>query len=321
MEKKRVLTALTWDKHFKGLYREYKEGQTLGVIHSVYASVMNLRGLQGQLYSIGGQETDNGPYTLRIDTGGQSLMELGLLPGQRLRRQRGSILVGETIEIKLANIKLWQHRSFRNLRPSADILIKNCKLVENQLKAQAAPGGCSHFYHQMQGYVNNFPTLMERELAQRITLLIGALSGKGTIEGAVKSLIGFGIGLTPSGDDFITGLMAALELAPFKETEEISNALKAAVKNSCAVTTDVSRQMLTAAVAGEFKQQIEELAKAFMVNDSEKLRKCLAKLLMVGSTSGTDIAVGMITGFQWMMNNTEWRDDDGNYHYQEKCIL
>jgi len=106
----------------------------------------------------------------------------------------------------------------------------------------------------------------------------------------IKGLIGFGIGMTPSGDDFLVGLMASL-----KGSHYFNYFRKIIVKNLYR-TNKVSGEFLRCASLGEFSATLAELIKAG--NDHKPPEKYLYELFKKGHTSGIESLLGFLKGLE-----------------------
>jgi len=105
---------------------------------------------------------------------------------------------------------------------------------------------------------------------------------------AAKQLAGLGIGLTPSGDDFIIGaLYASWIIHPF----EIAFALAKEIAEAAApLTTSLSAAWLRSAGRGEAGILWHDLFNALIAG--EDLQLPITNLLTVGETSGADALAG-----------------------------
>ena len=108
-----------------------------------------------------------------------------------------------------------------------------------------------------------------------------------TIPSLVDELIGRGKGLTPSGDDFLVGIMAIHQLQPFLPLAFFRRLEEYIEKKA---TTDVSISYLNASKLGYFSSPIVEVLKNI---ESSDLPSYLEKLAASGSTSGKDTIAGM----------------------------
>jgi len=113
----------------------------------------------------------------------------------------------------------------------------------------------------------------------------------------LAQVIGLGPGLTPSGDDFLSGLLSLLWY--LGEEDDISlfkgNLLKAMIPR-VHETTPVSRAFLEAAMNGEFTESILDLYKVMGSRDMEESKEILREISRLGHSSGTDTLAGMLFG-------------------------
>ncbi len=120
------------------------------------------------------------------------------------------------------------------------------------------------------------------------------------IDNMLARIVGFGPGLTPSADDMLVGLMAALYyLASYHgiDVEVIPYFRKRLNDELINQTTLVSGQMLKAAVQGEFARSLKDLCIAMITTDDRRtIEGATQEAINLGSTSGTDTVVGLLLG-------------------------
>jgi hypothetical protein len=112
------------------------------------------------------------------------------------------------------------------------------------------------------------------------------------------SLLGLGPGLTPSGDDFLVGLFAVLNLEDAPGHGLLGGG--AAVLDDAARSTHaISLAALRHAVRGRVPEPVVAFIEQLTVGGSrERVLDALRRVLALGSTSGADIAAGVVAGFQ-----------------------
>jgi hypothetical protein len=134
--------------------------------------------------------------------------------------------------------------------------------------------------------------------ARSAILQLETLLTAGELEASLacaKSLIGLGLGLTPSGDDFLTGMILTLHYAnwaPGSETRGIAAFGRGVVGLAMGRTTPVSLEQLRYASHGEAEEVIARAAIALLWA-LESLRPAIEALLDTGSSSGSDLLSGM----------------------------
>lgn len=116
----------------------------------------------------------------------------------------------------------------------------------------------------------------------------------------VKLLAGLGPGLTPAGDDFLVGLLAAFyALGPdYAQQPGPSWPMYARLIADTARshTTRLSAAWLTHAGAGRFGEPWHNLIQAMNANQSQAIRTCTERILATGATSGADAMSGFLWG-------------------------
>jgi hypothetical protein len=109
------------------------------------------------------------------------------------------------------------------------------------------------------------------------------------IAAAAGQLAGLGSGLTPAGDDFLVGVMAALWLTG-------QRALLPKLADIAAPrTTALSAAFLRAAAQGEFIEPWHALAQALCIGEVESFRQAVAGVAQFGASSGRDALAGFTT--------------------------
>lgn len=103
---------------------------------------------------------------------------------------------------------------------------------------------------------------------------------------ALSSLIGLGIGLTPSGDDFLCGVLAAF-IFDNLEKHIFVKMLKKQIKNNLQNTNDISRTFLSCALDDNFSSPVLNLP---YFKSSDEIYNNFKK---IGHSSGIDTLCGI----------------------------
>lgn len=117
---------------------------------------------------------------------------------------------------------------------------------------------------------------------------------------STAGLIGLGVGLTPSGDDYLVGVLALLSL--YHDATMHRDALATSVTellsgaDGVALTTPTSRHFLLAACNRSFQHDLAAAARAVLTAQHD-LDEHLAAAAAVGSTSGSDALQGLSDAF------------------------
>jgi Protein of unknown function (DUF2877) len=106
--------------------------------------------------------------------------------------------------------------------------------------------------------------------------------------GSVHDLVGLGPGLTPSGDDFLVGALAALDaLAQTNMHAALGHAVVAAADR----TSPMSASFLRAAAAGHIGENLHMMVAAIVTGDADA---AVAAAARIGHTSGWDALAGAV---------------------------
>ena len=114
----------------------------------------------------------------------------------------------------------------------------------------------------------------------------------------LKHLLGLGPGLTPSGDDFIIGYLAACHtlggLSKNEKIKEIDESLSPIFRST---TTNISCHYLTKALKGEFVESLASLMSSFVTSNNYMYSQDISNALNKhGHSSGVDCCFGVLIG-------------------------
>ena len=118
----------------------------------------------------------------------------------------------------------------------------------------------------------------------------------------VSALLGAGRGLTPCGDDFLCGFLAAARAAlpagalQRLALQRIDDTMCSSIRENIAATGDISATLLLLAVRGFWPGPLAALAQGLAVGDRSGALVALDELCAFGHSSGADIATGFLTG-------------------------
>jgi hypothetical protein len=172
--------------------------------------------------------------------------------------------------------------------------------------------------HELTGQA---PEMLLSPLAT-VVMAMQARDASGALTAADR-LIGLGPGLTPSGDDVLAGLVSGtLVLAPsiapvgpavcdgrealddlIVRVEEFGRAVAASALGH---TTPMSAALLRHAARGRFAQPAADLVRAWTASSprDEQIVRATDRLLAVGSSSGRDLALGLLAAADLVTDST-----------------
>ncbi|HCO9546303.1 TPA: DUF2877 domain-containing protein, partial [Escherichia coli] len=142
---------------------------------------------------------------------------------------------------------------------------------------------------------NPFYQALNKELHIKRRAVIQAVIDKQNIASAVASMMGLGIGLTPSADDYLTGLALILFISGHpagKYKEELYLGLQRGRNN----TTLLSAITLEAALQQRCRENIHRFIHNIIYDIPGNATQAIEKIKHIGSSSGCDMLYGMADG-------------------------
>lgn len=119
---------------------------------------------------------------------------------------------------------------------------------------------------------------------------------------AAVALLGLGPGLTPSGDDYLVGLLGALEVLDHPARRGIALAVTA---HGAERTTELSARALSNAAHGRYPERLHDVLAAIVSNDARAIPRSIERAMRYGATSGADTIVGVFAGLRAGLANVE----------------
>jgi hypothetical protein len=254
----------------KALVRRIKGGLLEAKVYSVFPRSLNLIDNHGTLVTLLGEEKFKGPGIIQVNLNA-NFDTLGLSESEKIKLKfnfKPDSFFDCTITVNHE-----QHITLKNLK-------NNLKLLE--LKTNPP-----------------FP-----QAAKKFEMLCSAIKLEKNLPDILKTLndlIGLGPGLTPSGDDMLLGLFAALWA--FKKTgiEKFNHLLEtfpACIEQLKARTSYISWNYLFYASQGQFSEPVLKLLYALFCENKKEITNTAQKLKSYGAWSGSDIIYGIKKGLE-----------------------
>jgi hypothetical protein len=112
---------------------------------------------------------------------------------------------------------------------------------------------------------------------------------------AAGALLGLGAGLTPSGDDYVGGVLFARRLLG-RGSAAWDTAVARIVADAAGLTHPISARLLADLAAGEGWAPLHDLALGLAAGDPDAALRAARALTALGHTSGWDILAGVVGG-------------------------
>ena len=261
------------------------QSHAVGHVHSVYRKTINLQ-FGEQLVSLQTASSPVSPLSLITELSQDAMEQLPIVCEQPVEAFTSNIDVRtatEEITFDFSDAAIFDSRLFA--------ISNSCAaLLKPALESSASNGFLPVFFPQVQEKNPSFGDQFLVNLAAKNRISACTLAfheadyEKATSE--LIHLIGLGIGLTPSGDDFLCGILAGLVLTDNQDhpfTIKLKEQLKKNLKN----TNDISRAFLNCALKSHFSEAVKKIPTA------TSPAELLAPFEAIGHSSGIDTLCGI----------------------------
>lgn len=248
------------------------------LVHSVFRSAINVV-TGGSLLTLASEKAGGLPNGILVseETPLPDLRHLDIRPGARVVVHDGSLhcpsAVALTLDLRSATT--WSARLAR--RDGTPWPSRSARAWDLGARA-SIPGG-----------IASLPMAEARVAALRATVRSADRAGAAR---AARPLLGLGPGLTPSGDDLLIGLEAALRTLGHPAAGFLARALGDVDDR----TTVVSATLLRHAARGEFTERIGTVLALLLGEAEDAVPEAIARCIAWGATSGSDTLRGILEG-------------------------
>lgn len=274
-----------------------------GSIHSSFSRTFNVLTEANSFFTVAVNSVFNGPNILKIKR--NSFDGINFERGMKVKQIGERLVIAEKVWIDLSTALIYQMERivFPN-KPNREnkLILLN---IEKQLSEKLDTVG---FFRKT--YQNNLEKEQHGVLLKNREALRKAIEDNNCfmIEEEVPRLIGYGNGLTPSGDDFLTGLLLVVNSINYPFVN-LKNSLNKTVKGHLSRTNDISQHQLRHAIEGVALEPVMAFLREMYLEkiDDIQLEILLNQVLSIGSSSGSDMLAGILFGlevtYQKIMND------------------
>ncbi len=276
--------------------------ETTGHVLAVMRRAIYLESSSGLLAAIVADTECEGPLALRVATFPIVREALGGMEGGSFRTDGVGIEIGGVVRIELLDAQSWVPR-LPGVYGSALDREAAGNLLARLVTAQGLREGCAPLAKRWPrmgaGNAFSYP-LLRMSHSKLCGFQKVALVGQYTEAAqALAGLLGLGVGLTPSGDDVISGLLAMLvwQARLGANDGNLARVLVNTTRELAPMRTNrISARLLWHAGEGVLYAPAIELGCALLAGDLDAVEEPARRLFSIGSTSGADTAVGMLFG-------------------------
>ncbi|MDL9980587.1 DUF2877 domain-containing protein [Microbacterium sp. ASV49] len=256
-----------------------------GRVHSVFRSVVNIAVSDGSLWCLAASAVAPGPRTVTVDAA--SFADFGIAPGQPVAVDDAAVRIDEALIVSLRGARVWEPAELPGPVSAARV-----HELEGALDDLGIAGGA-------RGGDDVFSRAVSDRISTGLAAIAAAVDAQDAdaVGRAATRLVGLGTGLTPAGDDVLTGLAYASARLGGRLAIVPDAVAYAASSGS---THEISLTAMREACRGRAVQPLSDLLIALCRGDDAPpgerapIRELTAALVGLGHTSGTDQATGLL---------------------------
>jgi len=272
-----------------------------GRVHSVFRHACNLEMVDGTLLTLLTLKQGNLPHGIRCTVPVAEGFHAYLQPGQAVVAEQALLCFpAAKLSVDVSSVARW-HGTLADCPIDTDSvsMIEALSTIRAGLCDVAPVGGIASLLLNDSARHDRMALAIRARLLTTLPLLALATEYQDCVKAsfALERLVGLGPGLTPSGDDFIVGYLAALRARCIRERhiEHLLQGLIDPVRLLAKRTHAISRQFILNAAAGEFCESLVSIVRA--ISRQQDVVEHAAAAAHIGHTSGTDSMMGLLFGF------------------------
>lgn len=269
------------------------------VVHSAFHSALNLRYQDRLLTLVAADEADL-PQGVRVDTPVGFSFER--FQAGALVSCDGKYLRLSSLTVDLRGAPRWKcNLPSLNADLSNPSVLQAWKIVWQALNERQRAARADIVAQDLIHPTNNISNRISQRAGDAMRNLVDAARRRDStdVESPLRSLIGLGSGLTPSGDDLLVGFLAGLwcSVQQSPERTKFIDALAQKISPLSPRTNDISRTYLFHAARGQVSSRLAHLAESVCAAaPPERLLPAFESAVRTGHSSGMDTASGFLLG-------------------------
>jgi len=294
----------------------------VGRIQGVFKDSLNIILPNDRVMSIVRSDIGRGPMSIVTNLQpAVSMLSIGVSIGDDVYRVGGSFAIGRDIlTVSTDGAEKYEPTTGFETPLRFEDIKKNLVTMKELALTSGRNGGLGELIEfidrdTIDCYDDRKLNIFARYALPRITELVDEIkNGRVRRIGKVaKTLIGLGPGLTPSADDFLSGLMISRILFASSlhlKKGAIFNVNREIIKIVRGRTTPLSQEDLLQAAEGKGSELITMLVEKLFTGDLRDVSSATMRVIAIGETSGTDIILGILLG-AWLSLDEVYQKADG----------
>jgi len=267
---------------------EASQSTISGTIGAIFEKSVHLKG-NDVVITLGNLDLPNHPYSIRCPD-----LPGGLREGQEFQITDRTIIIPGSYRLDFGKMDVYRPVMRVDSMAGTEQMLHALQVARHVVATSSFKEGFQSF--AVMGPLHGMMAHAVLPVLERIMEAIHAGDWDSMAESAVD-LAGVGQGLTPSGDDFLVGLIAALRFHRASGGQgpeaQLLDSLAAGVRDRTSV---FSAQNIASAAKGWVSDIVSEWLMFLHLGNSDAMAGATRRLLAYGHSSGVDTLAGMTTG-------------------------
>lgn len=263
-----------------------------GEIHSVFKRTINIITEKNEIYTLATSDIFKGPRLIHLSP--KDLSKINELVGKNVQEKSEKLVIKNQLEIDFFNAKEYKVPEII-FKPVSEKVKENVVFLNNYLIKELDTVG---YYRKT--FLNEVENVLHQFLITGSTLLKEGLEEKNEkkVNEGISKLVGLGHGLTPSGDDLLTGVSLVLNSSNYPN-QEMTQLFNQQLTSRLSKTNLISQNQLRLSMNGKaLAPTITFINALFEGKEIEELMVSMKEILTIGSSSGSDILSGVFLGME-----------------------
>jgi hypothetical protein len=279
-------------------YIHSHKGQ-IGHIHSVFEGAFNIIDTKGRIIGILSSEKDLSPLSMIVNC--QSFSHKSIEQGHLceftdsgIHFQNSKLKINtsnpEVVNLSLASLQNNpQTISLRKLSDLKEFIIRSGSLAGiAELIKYIEIKETARYINLNSTDINEYSDFIKERVLELINNLID--ENMELFKSMIPKTVGFGPGLTPSTDDFLTGIIVVMNV----DNSMNLDGLLEDINSLCAgKTTKISEEMICHATCGYVAESYKDFIEVLLDKNKDDIAETVNKVIQIGSSSGTDFLFGV----------------------------
>ncbi len=255
-----------------------------GVVHSVYRKTINLS-FNGQLVALQACHSPLSPISLITELDTAQMEALDISTGNKVIVSKNKITIlgnSENYSFKHSTAVIYDTTFVPNLETET---VESLRYTIKCVISDVNTNGMDLIFNNAITEASPLPFIVAKKRIDDGTSFFDNKNFEDAAKEFVR-LIGLGSGLTPSGDDFLCGMLAGIQILNL-QAHPFSVYLKALIKEHLNDTVDVSAAFLSCALENQFSLAVNSLGRLPSYIETKE------NFLAIGHSSGIDTLCGV----------------------------